>query len=138
MTMKRILAAVDGDVAASRAAHLALDMAHDLGASLTLLYVVPPVVVTGPEVPYAVLLDAQRKRGDEVLTHLREELHDTEIHTARVDGSAAEEIVRYADEGDFDLIVVGNNGKGAVERLLLGSVSDRTVHKCQRPVLVVH
>ncbi|MFT3840713.1 MAG: universal stress protein [Myxococcaceae bacterium] len=136
--MKRILAAVDGDEAAGRAAHLAHTMAHDLGATLTLLYVVPPVVVTGPEVPYSILLDAQRKRGDEVLHHLFDELHDTQVHTARVDGTAAEEIVRYADEGDFDLIVVGNNGKGPVERLLLGSVSDRTVHKCHRPVLVVH
>jgi nucleotide-binding universal stress UspA family protein len=89
-------------------------------------------------VPFSILLDAQRKRGDEVLTHLREELADNDVHTARVDGAASEEIVRYADEGDFDLIVVGNSGKGALERFLLGSVSDKTVHHCQKPILVVH
>ena len=36
-----------------------------------------------------------------------------------------------------DLIVVGASGAGAVERLLLGSVSESVVRNADRPVLVV-
>jgi nucleotide-binding universal stress UspA family protein len=34
-------------------------------------------------------------------------------------------------------VVVGSTGKGAVQRLLVGSTTDRLVHICRRPVLVV-
>jgi len=35
-------------------------------------------------------------------------------------------------------VVVGSRGRGAVTRVLLGSVADRLVHICKIPVLVVH
>lgn len=38
-------------------------------------------------------------------------------------GSPSRELVRKADEWKLDLIVVGSHGRSAVERLLLGSVS---------------
>jgi nucleotide-binding universal stress UspA family protein len=37
-----------------------------------------------------------------------------------------------------DLVVAGSRGQGAVARALLGSVSDRLVHLCPKPILVVH
>ena len=40
-------------------------------------------------------------------------------------------------EGGFDLVVVGSKGRGAVSRVLIGSVTDRLVHICKRPILVV-
>lgn len=42
-------------------------------------------------------------------------------------GSPAEEIIEIADEWDADLIVVGSHGRSALERLILGSVSQRVV-----------
>jgi len=51
-------------------------------------------------------------------------------------GTPAEEIIRAANELDVDLIVVGGRGKGAVEAILLGSVSYRVLHHAPCPVLV--
>jgi len=39
---------------------------------------------------------------------------------------------------DVDLVVVGHRGRGALARLLLGSVADRLVQICPKPVLIVH
>ena len=40
-------------------------------------------------------------------------------------GNPAEEIVRAAETGGFDLVVLGAQGMNAIERFLLGSVSAR-------------
>jgi nucleotide-binding universal stress UspA family protein len=61
--------------------------------------------------------------------------------SARVDahvraGTPADEIIRAANELNVDLIVVGGRGKGAVEAILLGSVSYRVLHHAPCPVLV--
>jgi nucleotide-binding universal stress UspA family protein len=52
-------------------------------------------------------------------------------------GAPAETIADLAMDEGFDLVVVGNKGRGAVSRVLLGSVADRLTHICKRPVLVV-
>jgi nucleotide-binding universal stress UspA family protein len=51
-------------------------------------------------------------------------------------GPPAETIVETAHALPADLVVVGSTGKGAVKRLLLGSVADRVVHLSSVPVLV--
>ena len=48
-----------------------------------------------------------------------------------------EGILRSAEEGEFDLIVVGATGFNRLERLLLSSVSRTVVHAAHVPVLVV-
>ena len=52
-------------------------------------------------------------------------------------GNPAEEIVRAAETGQFDLVVLGAQGMNAIERFLLGSVSARVARYAPCPVLVV-
>jgi nucleotide-binding universal stress UspA family protein len=52
-------------------------------------------------------------------------------------GKPAEEILDAAEEGGFDLVVLGHRGMGAARRFLMGSVSERVVRHATRPVLVV-
>ena len=54
-----------------------------------------------------------------------------------VDGEPGPEICALADELDVDVVVVGSHGRGALARLLLGSVSNYVAHHSKRPVLVV-
>lgn len=45
--------------------------------------------------------------------------------------------IAYADEQGIDLIVMGTHGRSGVERLLLGSVTERVLRASDVPVLVV-
>ena len=52
-------------------------------------------------------------------------------------GNAADEILEVAREVGADLLFIGSHGKTGVERLLLGSVSERVVREAKCPVMVV-
>jgi nucleotide-binding universal stress UspA family protein len=59
--------------------------------------------------------------------------HDMEVRT----GHVAEEIVRCAKSGNFDLIALGAKGRGAIADLLLGSVAQRVLAMADLPVVLV-
>ncbi len=52
-------------------------------------------------------------------------------------GPAKTELVAYADEIDTDVVVMGQHGRGTVERLALGSVTDYVIRTSDADVLVV-
>lgn len=52
-------------------------------------------------------------------------------------GYAPTAVVEYADDIDADLIVMSTHGRSGIERMLLGSVTERVVRTSSRPVLVV-
>ena len=47
------------------------------------------------------------------------------------------EIIKYAQEKDIDLIIIGTHGHKALSHLLIGSETENTVRKAPCPVLVV-
>ena len=51
-------------------------------------------------------------------------------------GKPADEILAVASEVGADLIFIGSHGKTGVERLVIGSVSERVVREAKCPVLV--
>ncbi len=64
------------------------------------------------------------------------------LTTAKVDkrvevGDVGGTVCRIAAELKVDVIVVGSHGRGAIERLLLGSASEQVVRHAPCPVLVV-
>ena len=58
----------------------------------------------------------------------------TFVHTI---GHAAESIAKLAEEGKFDLLVMGSHGHGELANLVLGSVATKVLAKCSKPVLLV-
>jgi nucleotide-binding universal stress UspA family protein len=59
------------------------------------------------------------------------------VETHLTTGTAFEDILTLARERGIDLIIMGTHGKGALERLLMGSVAERVVRKAPCPVLTV-
>ncbi len=65
----------------------------------------------------------------------RRELHAVTV--LRVGHNPAKEIVEYASANAIDLIVVGATGRGALNRLLMGSVADKVIRQAPCPVLAI-
>ncbi|HEX2102180.1 MAG TPA: universal stress protein [Solirubrobacteraceae bacterium] len=60
-----------------------------------------------------------------------------QAETVVAQGDPGEAIVQVAEERNAELIVVGHRGLNPFERLLLGSVSSKVVHRAPCDVLVV-
>jgi nucleotide-binding universal stress UspA family protein len=140
--MKRILVGVDGSEASGRASQLAAEIALRFGARLTLAYVIEPLLL--PPDAYGLTaagVEQQheafaRKLLASAITGLGEP--GLEVDTTLLIGSPAEKLAEAAGAPDVGLVVVGSRGRGAVARVLLGSVSDRLVHVSPKPVLIAH
>ena len=52
-------------------------------------------------------------------------------------GSAGVSIAKLAEEGAFDLLVMGSHGHGALANLVMGSVATQVLAHCKVPVLMV-
>jgi nucleotide-binding universal stress UspA family protein len=60
-----------------------------------------------------------------------------EPQTRILEGQPYEELVKYSESNEIDMIVLGVRGRGLVKSLLLGSTTDRVVRKSPCPVLSV-
>ena len=128
----KILLATDGSEDARRAADHAFKLAETFGASLHVVYVAETAVPIAYE-------DYLRSEGDTVTKSVGERAAQRGIDVVWkvLEGAPHEEIEKYAERRDVDLIVVGSRGKSGIERRLLGSVTDRLLRTVSVPVLVI-
>lgn len=61
------------------------------------------------------------------------------IHAERVDqvGPVAESIAKVAQEGNYDLLIMGTHGHGSLGKLVMGSVSTQVLASSTVPVLLI-
>lgn len=52
-------------------------------------------------------------------------------------GHAGETIAKLAEDGQFDLLVMGSHGHSALSNLVMGSVTTQVLARCKVPVLLV-
>jgi nucleotide-binding universal stress UspA family protein len=144
--IKTILVPTDFSDPAGRALAYARSLADTCAATLHLLHVIEDPFAGGvymgmawtPPEGYFEQLDRQcRARLSGLLTE-DEQTKYAAVMAIRM-GHAATEILDYVrNHGAIDLIVIATGGRGAVSRLMLGSVTDKIVRKAPCPVLTVH
>lgn len=71
----------------------------------------------------------------EAVERVRSDHPTVKVETAAVEGSPGQVLVDMS--ADADLLVVGSRGRSEVSGLLLGSVSQHSVHRAHCPVTVV-
>ena len=118
----RILVGTDGSATASKAVDRAVEVAKATGASLTVLSAGRGE--TGMEIAKR---DADRHRDSGV---------DIDARSSSRDPVSA--LIETAEEGGYDLIVIGNKGMTGARRFLpIGAVPNKVIHHLPTAVLIV-
>lgn len=137
-SVRRILLATDLSPASEGATKQAIDLAHDLGASLLIVSVIDPDV-RGPAGARVERMD-QRRAARELAAQavvVRGRQAGIAVSFLVWEGEPGPSIVEAAASEGADMIVVGSHGRGRVGRFMLGSVSDHVIRNAAAPVLVV-
>ena len=135
---KRIIVAVDGSEGSNAAIDEAVELAHEMDATLSFVYVRRPSSSALGNPYYERHVGHDLRKGREVIAEASQMAARAGIETDGdiLEGDAADEIVSLADSRAVDLIVVGSRGYGALAGALLGSVSRAVVQHANVPVLV--
>lgn len=137
---RKILVAVDGSDSSKNAFRQACRIVHDDKSWITVLTTIPvyqdqfDVLTTKEKVSKKLL-----EEGEKIISEIKEiaDEEDVYIRTKIEEGTPFQTIVDIADEGGFDLIVMGRHGMKRLEKTLVGSVTARVIGHSQSDVLVV-
>jgi nucleotide-binding universal stress UspA family protein len=140
--VKRIVVGVDGSEAALTAARWALHEAHRCGATLTLVHAWQSYAALPSYSPLQAqhiiaYVDAAQAILDAAVKRLEAESEAAavELDPVLIPGPAGPVLV---DEStDADMLVVGSHGRGALGRVVLGSVSAYCIHHATCSTLIV-
>ncbi len=141
--LKKILVGCDFSPDSGQALNHALSLAQEFEAELHLVNVIEP-----PAQPN--LLKTETSANEEIQEDFRQLLsqklkdlvpadarHWCTPQTSILEGQPYEELAKYAESNEADMIVMGIRGHSLVKTLFLGSTTDRVVRRAPCPVLSV-
>lgn len=141
---KHILVPVDGSPTAAVAIDKAIALAKAFQSAVTAIYVIDPYPFTGVGTDYAYgqeqYLAAATGDANEAVKTAKEafEAAGVAVKTSVVEGHVVYKgIVETAQAIGADLVVMGSHGRRGLEKLMLGSVTQRVLSHANVPVLVV-
>ena len=134
--LKQVLVAVDFDDMSNVGLNYARSLARTFGARLHVLHVMEnPFMRPMANDPRAIEAGIHRRLLDTLTDEDRSVLHAVPV--LRTSDAPAEEIVKYAQAEQIDLIVLGTHGRPGVAHFLMGSVAEKVVRTAPCPVLTL-
>ncbi|MHB1044231.1 MAG: universal stress protein [Eubacteriales bacterium] len=132
---KKIMVAFDGSDHSIKALRMAADIARKYRSSVSVV-----TAVNLPELPDRCGRESESFDGGfspelELASAIAAE-EKIKVVTHYLRGKAAVTILRFAEDNQLDLVVIGARGRNAVQRFLLGSVSSHLVNNLKCTVLV--
>jgi nucleotide-binding universal stress UspA family protein len=139
---EKMLVPTDGSNVAKKALKKAIYLSKQTDTKLVAIHVIdvpymPSVFETADEMPYVEVYELLKKRGNEILKDAEKlaEQGKVKIDLRLLEGHPAEKIVSEAKKND--LIVIGNKGMTALDRIFLGSVTEYVTHHAPCTVMIV-
>jgi nucleotide-binding universal stress UspA family protein len=148
--LTRIAIPLDGSELSEEALRVGIDLANRTGATLLLVRVIEPIVVSPPSCDMYGAMSMDPHMVEEIITELKEDARaslSTWADTISDDGIPVEwvmsegrpitEILRHAVEHRADLIMTTTHGRGGLSRIFLGSVATGLINHSPLPLIVI-
>jgi len=148
---QKILVGIDGSDKSLEAADYSITLAKNMGAQVIILNVLETEPWYFGEKAYEwaspeeldKVYEIEKARIQKILNDIKENAKTSGIESTtkilmvpRTDGTV-KPILKYAEDEEIDLIVIGTRGRTGIKRMLLGSVASGVVTFAHCPVMVV-
>jgi len=139
-SVQRVMVPIDFSEASTRALEYAHELALTYGSEIVVMHAIEEVVLPMAYgmAPKQVDAEAVRPNVEAALANLLDEY--VEIEHARAEirvGYPPQEILDTITDASIDWVVMGTHGRQGLNRLLMGSVTERIVRHAPCPVLTV-
>lgn len=140
--MRTIIVPVDFSSASVNAANYALDFAHAINASITLLYVCQvPVAVSEAPVAAATIQGILEDAEKEMIALKDDLLHKAngklKVYTEIKEGYVVNQVAEYCKKVNPYAVIMGASGASAAERILFGSNTLSALKNIAWPLIIV-
>jgi nucleotide-binding universal stress UspA family protein len=141
VNFQKIMIATDGSDCSMLAAGKGIELARLSGGKVYAVYVVSTNYSSsvGVDFYWGEIYEAFKKDGENAVNKIKEmgERVGVNVEPILLEGHPADELIRYAEEEEMDIVIMGTIGKTGLDRLLLGSVTGNLVRHSRVPVMVV-
>ena len=141
--INQILVPTDFSEHARHALNYAVELSREFGATIHLLHVCDDInhILADPSatlISISELVEEQERLANAELNELAATVPEGIEVLPRIKMQApVVGILKYAEDHDIDLIILGTHGRTGMAHLVLGSVAERVVRQASCPVLVV-
>ena len=150
--MKKVLIALDFDPTALKVADEGFSMAKAMKAGVILMHVIADATYYSaleysPITGFSGFMDMYNNQLDSAgalkkvslnyLNKVKLKLGDKTIKTVVKEGEFADSIIEAAKELKVDTIVMGSHSRRWLEEILIGSVTEKVLHRTTVPILIV-
>ncbi|MHA7646714.1 universal stress protein [Nitrosopumilus sp. S4] len=135
---KKILVPLDGSANSIRGLHSAVEIASGLDSEIIGFHVFQLPLVKGVKITKKMKEDMKEKALRSISPAIeiaKKEGVQFTHHTGC--GHVGSEIIKFAQKGKFDMIIIGARGNGLSKESFLGSTTNYILNKSTIPVLIV-
>lgn len=139
---KRMLVPLDGSKLAEETIPYARELAGRLNLDLDFLYVCHPLMMQMLPMSQLYVEKIAEAVKTQILivranTESKEAARPVQVRSKVATGYPAEEILKYAEENEIDIILLATHGASGVRRWAMGSVAYQVLHASKIPVWLV-
>ena len=145
---KKIMIATDGSVCSRIAADKGIEFARMSGGTVYAVHVLSKAYLSAMDGesfssmgmnPWESIKEEFQRQGEQAVNYVKDrgEMKGVNVESVLLEGNPSEELIKYAEEKNMDIIIMGTLGKTGLDRFLLGSVTENLVSHSKVPVMVI-